>query len=72
LQEPQEAAAYLDAALADEDTDYRTFSDKGNPEFASLDKLLLALEPMTEPTGAPNSYGFDPSAVRRMRSSHVE
>jgi probable addiction module antidote protein len=74
LKDPQEAAAYLDAALEDGDTEvfllalrdvaearlggmttlaqqtglnretlYRTLSDKGNPELASLDKLLHAV-----------------------------
>ena len=74
LQDPQEAAAYLDAALEDGDRDvfllalrdvaqarlggmselaqqsglnrealYRTLSAAGNPELASLDKLLQAL-----------------------------
>ncbi len=74
LKDPQEAAAYLDAALEDGDTEvfllalrdvaearlggiatlaqqtglnretlYRTLSEKGNPELASLDKLLHAV-----------------------------
>ncbi len=74
LQEPQEAAAYLDAALAEGDPDvfllalrdvaearlggmselaqqsglnrealYRTLSATGNPELASLEKLLHAV-----------------------------
>ena len=74
LQDPQEAAAYLDAALEEGDRDvfllalrdvaqarlggmselaqqsglnrealYRTLSATGNPELASLDKLLQAL-----------------------------
>jgi probable addiction module antidote protein len=73
LKDPQEAAAYLDAALEDGDQEvfllalrdvaearggvgelaqqtglnreslYRTLSEKGNPELASLDKLLHAL-----------------------------
>ena len=74
LKDPQEAAAYLDAALEDGETEvfllalrdvaearvggmttlaqqtglnretlYRTLSEKGNPELASLDKLLHAV-----------------------------
>jgi probable addiction module antidote protein len=74
LRDPEEAAAYLDAALEEEDKDvfllalrdvvearlggigklaqqvglnreslYRTLSEQGNPELASLDKLLHAL-----------------------------
>ncbi len=74
LKDPQEAAAYLDAALEDGDIEvfllalrdvaearlggmttlaqqtglnretlYRTLSEKGNPELASLDKLLHAV-----------------------------
>jgi probable addiction module antidote protein len=74
LRDPEEAAAYLDAALEEGDKDvfllalrdvaearlggigelaqqaglnreslYRTLSEQGNPELASLDKLLHAL-----------------------------
>jgi probable addiction module antidote protein len=74
LKDPREAAAYLDAALEDGNTEvfllalrdvaearlggvgmlaqqtglnretlYRTLSEKGNPELASLDKLLHAV-----------------------------
>ena len=96
LEDPQEAAAYLDAALEEGSQDvfllalrdvaearlgsmselaqqsgmnreslYRTLSDKGNPELASLEKLLHAVglrlsvqvgvEPHAEPVTGPES-----------------